>query len=351
MDKDELELINMFDNFNFQSEDEELDDDNDIDMLLDYYGESNSPSQSSEKSFFFNETLVKQNAFEEFDFKLQNKYNNLIASLLDIINKDPTFAAEIVDNVIIINNILYFLNPQCNNKQKPYGPILRLSEFNKRKLPRRSDPKWWGEKCSNFEDLIKHLCNSTTDKIQIVDKSEIKEIEMNIIDLAYNLVQRDFEFKDITIKMDLLEIYNIAIYLEIHFNKSFGSLYSEEVQYTNRYFLEFRDNVLKKLAKPINKNYSYYQDSYEDQINLALYKILCGARNILILFGPFGYDALKDNLEFIELTWDDVCEFKKEALRYIALNNLVELKCNEKHNNLRNPNDYANFIFKGASLI
>lgn len=350
MDNEELELIQMFDNIKFNSENEESTDENDIDMILEYDQKSPNNTETSANLHFNYENSVEC-LFKNSDLSLHKKFNELISAIFKIIIKDSTFTSEIVDNVIIINNVLYFLNPQCKNGEISFGSILRLTEFHKQKIPRRGDPKWWGGKCSNFEDLIQHLSNSSTDSIKSFNNQEVLLIENNIIDLACNLVRRDFEFKPITIDTDIQVIYDIANYLENYFINNIGSFHTDEIQYTSKYFLEFKTDILYKLASHDNKNFTYFRDLYTDQINLALFKVLRGAQNMLILFGPFGYDALKDNYEFIDLKWDDIYEFKKEGLRYIALNNLIELKINKKKNHIRHQNDYASFIFKGASLI
>ncbi|RGB43724.1 hypothetical protein C1646_749525 [Rhizophagus diaphanus] len=163
-------------------------------------------------------TVVK--AFQKEDFKdvnenykespsnLPEKYNDLIEAVFEIINKDSTFTAEIVNNVIILNNILFGLNPQLDD-----------------------------------------------------------------------------------------------------------------------------DTVFIKY------------------INQVLLKVLCGAQNMLILFGSYGYEALSNNYDILDLNLHEIFEFRKEALEYFALNNLIELKLHDKKINLINPNDYVNLIFKGASLV
>ncbi|CAB4490966.1 unnamed protein product [Rhizophagus irregularis] len=45
--------------------------------------------------------------YDETPSNLPDKYNDLVEAVFEIINKDPTFTAEIVDNVIILDNILF----------------------------------------------------------------------------------------------------------------------------------------------------------------------------------------------------------------------------------------------------
>jgi hypothetical protein len=123
------------------------------------------------------------------------------------------------------------------------------------------------------------------------------------------------------------------------------------MQYTNEYFTEFREYVLENLYSIDSKPYSFYHELYVKYINQALLKVLRGAQNMLILFGPYGYNALSSNYDILDLNLHEIFEFRKEALEYFALNNLIELKLHDKKINLINPNDYVNLIFRGASLV
>jgi len=53
-------------------------------------------------------------------------------------------------------------------------------------------------------------------------------------------------------------------------------------------------------------------------------KVIRGAQNILILFGVYGYEALLNNSDILDL--QEIFEFKRDALRYFALNNLIVYK-------------------------
>jgi len=62
--------------------------------------------------------------------------------------------------------------------------------------------------------------------------------------------------------------------------------------------------------------------------------------------------AIQKNEKILKnLDFQVIFDFKREALRLFALNNLIILKLNNKSVNLFNLNDYVNFIFKGASYI
>jgi hypothetical protein len=300
----------------------------------------------------FEDVNLNEN-YDETPNNLPVKYNDLIEAVFGIINKDPTFTAEIVDNVIILDNILFGLNPQLDDEAVSIKAILRLSEFHKRKIPQRNDPSWWEEKCSKFEDLMIHLRNcSTSNDFKINEKNEEILIKNEIVDFASKIVQKDYEFKGaVNINTNLLDMYKIAKYLECYFYKKVGSFYSEEMQFTNEYFEEFREYVLENLCNIDSKPYSCYLDLYLKYINQALLKVLRGAQNMLILFGPYGYDALSSNYDILDLNLHEIFEFRKEALEYFALNNLIELKLHDKKINLNNPNDYVNLIFRGASLV
>lgn len=290
--------------------------------------------------------------YKEYYTKIPNKYKNLINSIFEIINEDPTFTAEISDNVVILDNILYALNPRYREEEIPYVSVIRLPEFNKLKISQRNDPKWWEEKCSKFEDLITHLRNYSNNYGNDENyEINTKLIEEELIDFACKIVQKYFEYKTVKIDINLLKMYHIAKYLELYFYKNISSFYFDEIQYDNEYFKEFNEKVLKKLCIEDNKYYFYFGELYKKQINSALLKILRGAQNMLILFGPYGYHALENNLHILNLDLNEVFEFKNESLKYFALYNLIELKLYNKNINLINANDYVNFICKGASLI
>jgi hypothetical protein len=332
---DELELINLFNNLDIESEEEFEDNlEYNYDQIIDDYA-------------YVQEKIDHEKCI------LPEKYNDLINAVFVIINKDPTFTAEIVDNIIILDNILYGLNPQFKDGLLPFKAILRLSEFNKRKIPQRNDPTWWEtSKCSKFEDLMSHLRNYSCENNKKYDANEVILIKNDIIDLACKIVQKEFEYKDdVTINTSLLNMFNIANYLERYFYKKIGSFYSEEIKFTNEYFIEFSDYVLKKLVSFDSRNYKFHNEYYVKNIKVALLKVLRGAQNMSILFGPYGYDAFSNNYDIMDLTLQEIFEFKREALSYFALNNLIELKLHNKKINLIDPDDYVNFIFRGASLI
>lgn len=320
------DLINLFNNLKLENEDE------------------NDEIEDDSLSIIYNEYYIK----------IPDKYKNLVNAIFEIINEDPTFTAEISDNIIIFDNILYALNPRYKDGEIPYVSLLKLPEFNKIKIPQRNDPKWWEEKCSKFEDLITHLRNYSKEYGNYENyEINAKLIEKEVIDFACKIVQKEFEFKDdIKININLLNMYHIAKYLELYFYSKSNSFYFDEIQFDNDYFEEFNEKVLKVLLSKENKYYLYLGDYfYKKQINIALFKLLRGAQNMLILFGPYGYHALEKILDILNLNLNEVFEFKNEALKYFALYNLIELKLNNKNINLINSIDYVNFIFKGASLI
>ena len=53
-------------------------------------------------------------------------------------------------------------------------------------------------------------------------------------------------------------------------------------------------------------------------------KVIRGAQNILILFGVYWYEALLNNSDILDL--QEIFEFKRDALRYFALNNWIVYK-------------------------
>src|SRR2546429_1233101 len=175
----EEQLMELFDNLKIESDDENEDNFVSFNEILD----NNTDTYAQENNLF------------EYDL-LPDKYNNLMKAIFAIIGNDPTFTAEIVDDIVIIDNILYGLNPLCKDDLLPIKPIIRLSEFNNQKIPQRGDPVWWDSKCSKFEDLMSHLRNSSCENNKKFDKNDEILIMQKIIDLAYKLVQKEYEFKN-----------------------------------------------------------------------------------------------------------------------------------------------------------
>ncbi|POG61445.1 hypothetical protein GLOIN_2v1786609 [Rhizophagus irregularis DAOM 181602=DAOM 197198] len=66
---------------------------------------------------------------------------------------------------------------------------------------------------------------------------------------------------------------------------------------------------------------------------------------------PYGYDALCDNSDIIDLNIHEIISFKKEGLKYFALNNLIELKLNNKKLHIINSDEYANVICNDAYIL
>jgi hypothetical protein len=346
-DEDNVKLKNNFEN-------------EDCDMILDFseFDEyiNNDETHNNHEVYSNNDQSLDKLSDNDQNFdcinndKLSDKYNSLIEAVFEIIDKDPSFTAEISDNIIILDNILYGLNSRFKDDEVPYKPILRLPEFINRKIPKNNDPRWWGEKCSKFEDLITHLSNSSKEDIKYTELNK-NLIEKTIIDLASKFVQKVFMNVKINIDINLLKMYRIAKYLELKFYKKAESFYFEEIQFSNFYFKELNGKVLDELCNVDERYHSYYGEKFEEQVDLALYKVLRGAQSMFILFGPYGFYALENNYEHIDLNFTEICEFNNEALKYFALNNLIELKLHNKNIHLLNPDDYVNFIFKGASLI
>lgn len=333
----------------------------DCEMIIDFgdqefcdYIDNDKIHDNYQKFSYNDQDTYKLEDDQEFECiyndNLPDKYNILIDAVFEIIDKDPTFTAEISDNIIILDNILYGLNPRFKEEEVPYKPILRLPEFINRKIPQSNDPRWWGEKCSKFEDLMGHLMSSSIEDINYTEMNN-NLIEKEIINLASKLVQKVFMNVKINIDINLLNMYHIAKYLELYFHKNSESFYFEEIKYTSIYFKEFNCKVLNELCRIDERYHSYYGEKFEKQIDLALFKVLRGAQSMLILFGPYGYSALENNYEHNDLNFTELTEFNNEALKYFALNNLIELKLHNKKIHLLNSDDYVNFIFRGASLI
>jgi len=288
--------------------------------------------------------------------KLQPKYNNLIESIISIIMQDHTFNAEIFNNIIICNNVLFGLNQQYkkgDNNGVLYKAILRLPEFYKDKLPKKNDPCWWDLKCAKFEELIIHLRNSSHENHTYDD-----DIKSKIINIASKIVQMDYEFKKTDFNADLLDLFEIARFFETYFNNKIDSFLIEEIQvnfddYKKEIFLNLY-NTNSNFRQYYNldaNNFEQHYDAYLKQINIALLKLIRGAQKMLILFGPYGFNALLENYDYINLNINEIFEFNNSALRYFALINLIELKLYNKNVNIINLRDYSNFIIRGSSII
>lgn len=61
------------------------------------------------------------------------QFVNLLRVIIKIIENNPAFNAEIVDNVVILNNILYGINTQFSEGNLPFKALIRLPAFNKQK--------------------------------------------------------------------------------------------------------------------------------------------------------------------------------------------------------------------------
>lgn len=279
-------------------------------------------------------------------------YDCIMQNLLKILTTDETFKANIFDKVIILDDILFGINLYfLEDDVVPYKPILRIPAFNKLKISQKGDPSWWDECCSEFENSMVHLRNSSFNNLSfnihdIFGQSDI--IENEIIKLIISILNNDFNFK---VDINLIQMFIISLYLENFFIKhKLESIYSEEFLYTNKYFTKFGKLVIEFL-KNNDQYFSFNVSLYKKIINQSLLSVLFGARNTLILFGPYGYDALYENLEFINLNIREIFEFKQEALKYFALNNLIELKLHGKKVHVANPNEYASLICTGAKLL
>jgi len=174
-------------------------------------------------------------------------------------------------------------------------------------------------------------------------------VRRNIIELANRIIQKEYEFKNIKIDTNLLEMFQIASYLEKYLSNFKISIYSTKFLFNISYFEEVGKLILRSLCERNNPN--IYFNNYNNFANQALLKILFGSQNMLILFDLYGYNTLKNNIKFIDLDLNKIFKFKFEALRYFALNNLYELEIYKKRTHLFNINDYIKIIFKGASLI
>src|SRR6266498_2762349 len=202
------------------------------------------------------------------------------------------------------------------------------------------------------EDLV-NLFNN----LQLEDSDELLNFSnpMNYNSIMQNLlkiIKTNKNLKDNNkIEINLIQMYIISLYLENFFiEHKLESIYSEEFLYTNKYFSKFGKLTIEFL-KNNDQYFSFNVDFYLKYINQSLLNVLYGARNTLILFGPYGYDALHENLEYIDLNIQEIFGFKQEALIYFALNNLIELRLHGKKLHINNPNEYANVICTGAKLF
>ena len=310
---DGIELITtLFDNLNIENEKSENDE-----MMLDTY----------------HNTIIT--------IKKNCQYNNFFKSIIEIIDNEFNFTCEIAENIIVINNILYAINMQSTQRLKA---LLIIPIFYSKKIPRRSN-HWWDRNCSEFKDSMNHLRNSSyDDSDNYTCRYYMGDIRKEIINLTIEIIQKDYKYKKIEHSTSLLVMYQIAQYLESKYFKS--DLFVEEFHYKNEYFNVLNEQILEIIT--LDPNINCIDKSI---INLALLKVLIGAKNTLILFGPYGYNALYENSNIINLDLQSIFEFKKEALEYFALQNIIELKLNNKKVKLNNPNEYLNIVFRGALLL
>ena len=300
------------------------------------------------------------------EYILPTKYSFILDTLSKIVINEPILTIEIIDNVFIIDNKLFGLRkkPLClmnlsidnekNNDNKDealYIPILQLPEFYDERIPQKFDTNWWDSNCDEFDECMHHLMNDSVEfNYNLVFNVNDYIIE-NIIELTLKLVQKMYVNK--RVEYDILKMYEIACYLERYFyNEKIGLFFTNNHDITSKYFTEFNKLALKNVRITSTIYYSLNRDLYIKNINRSLLNILNCSKNILILFGPYGFDAIQKNeIFFKNLDFQAIFDFKREALRYFALNNLIIQKLNNKSIQLFNPNDYVNFIFKGASYI
>ncbi|SRR6266498_4291623 len=293
--------------------------------------------------------LQLEDSDELLNFSNPMNYNSIMQNLLKIIKTNKNFKANIFDNVIILDDILFGINYFFDDKAISFKPILRLPSFNKLKIPQKGDPSWWNICCSEFENSIVHLRNSSFDNPTFNIRNifgQTNILENEIIKLIISNLKDNNK-----IEINLIQMYIISLYLENFFiEHKLESIYSEEFLYTNKYFSKFGKLTIEFL-KNNDQYFSFNVDFYLKYINQSLLNVLYGARNTLILFGPYGYDALHENLEYIDLNIQEIFGFKQEALIYFALNNLIELRLHGKKLHINNPNEYANVICTGAKLF
>ena len=313
--------------------------------INDYTDDDDDMSESEEK----NSQTYSENEFDQINFPSSHRY--LLTCVNNIIKKDPRYIAEIVDNVVIIKNILYGIKLHSNELDT--RSILRLPDSCNRSIPRRNDLNLWEDKFEDFDILRNHLREYSYDESNaFINNNLFDKIEKSVIELACTILQKECEDnRNVKFKTDLLEMYKIASYLErYYYANNIGSFFTEKQQIKNEYFIKFNRPVLEKFSNSLH--YLCYKDLWEENVNDALLKVLRGAQNTLLLFGPYGYDALLKNEEYLnKLNLKTVFEYKRETLRFFALNILIDLKLDNKKIHLYNPSDYVNFIFDGAHLI
>src|SRR4051794_34039241 len=86
------------------------------------------------------------------------KYSYLLDNISKFVVNEPTFKMEIIDNIFIIDNILFGLRKKPlslinlnlddekynDNKNKPlYIAVLHLPEFRDENIPQKFDTNWW----------------------------------------------------------------------------------------------------------------------------------------------------------------------------------------------------------------
>ena len=332
------DLSNLFSNLQIDNENECFDYDFSTQNLIKTIKASNKDNDDE--------------SFDEFHDTNRNSYECLLQNLIKIIkSSDKTYNINILDNLIILDDILFGINiaAELDDNVVLYKPILRLPAYNKQNIPQKGDPSWWDDCCTEFENSMIHLRNSSYYFINN-DNGDLynpPNIENEIIKLIISILNSAK-----IIEINLVQMYIISIYLENFFiYNNIGSIYDDEqFLYTNKYFTKFRKLTLEFLESN-DLYFSYNINHYKKYINHSLLNVLYGARNTLILFGPYGYDALYENLEFIDLNIREIIGFKKEALKYFALNNLIELKLHNKKYHINNLNEYVSVVCKGARLF
>jgi len=320
----------------------------DITMILDIVS-----NMSEDLMDLFNNLQIRDNDDECLESPNCESHDSIIKALLSTKSK-VTYSINIFDNIIIIENILFGINMHYIEDDSEnislYEPILRLPEFNEQKIPQKGDPRWWDVCCSEFENSIVHLRDSS------YDNSSFNINNINQVDIEYNIIQLNIlilnnDNDNILLNFNLVQMYYMSIYLEYFFiENNIGSIYDEEFLYTSKYFTKFAKLTIEFL-KNSEQYFSYNNNYCEKYINHSLLSVLHGARNTLILFAPYGYDALKDNVDYVDLNIREIIGFKREALRYFALNNLIELKLHNKKIHIKSLNEYINVVIKGAVLF
>lgn len=314
----------------------------------------NVMSSEEDLANLFSNLIIED--YGEGDYQIENKnkvyYNQIVEYITKLLKINESLKMNIIDNnIVIVDNILFGINTHFNHEDAfSYRPILHLPAFNNSQIPQKYDPLWWNDGCAEFANSMAHLRNSSYNKLSINTDSVIKQsnlIDIEIIKLVINIMRNEFDGID----LNLIQMYVIALYLEHFFySNNLESFYNAKLLDDNIYFKKYKMLTLDYLRNH-DKKFHINLHFYKKNINKALLTILTGSKNILILFGPYGYDSLYENLEFIELDLKAIIGFNQTALKYFALNNLVEMKLFKKYLHISNLNDYVKLICEGAKLI